>query len=124
MSIECMNIIMQAMQNHFEITVREVDHLVGINIIRERTKKTIFLYPVGYINKTLKRFKMLNSKPVITPMAEGFDLSVMQKVDRQIERLLYRKLVGSLICLCMVTRPDLAFALNVVRRYMDEIFYR
>lgn len=43
--------------------------ILGIEIIRDRNKGTLFLSQWGYLEKVLSKFGMKDSKPVVTAMA-------------------------------------------------------
>ena len=53
----------------------EASCILGIQIYRDRSKRLIRLSQSVYIDKVLKRFKMLNSKKEMIPMVIGKSLS-------------------------------------------------
>ena len=109
--IKNIEIILSALKQQFKITFSQVDIFVGINIMRDRENKSIFLHHAGYARKVLNRFNMPYARPVSTPMEKGIDLTVMQKDAQCTSELLpYHELVGSLIYLSTTTRSDLSFA--------------
>nr|GEV73073.1 retrotransposon protein, putative, Ty1-copia subclass [Tanacetum cinerariifolium] len=57
---------------------REAAYILGIKIIRDRSKRSIALSQSAYLEKTLKKFKMENSKKGYTPMIEKADYSKSQ----------------------------------------------
>ena len=61
---------------------------------------------------------MEDCKPACTLMETGTKLS-MQDEGVKIDGTLYKQLVGSLIYLT-TTRPDIAFAVGIVSRFMAE----
>ena len=77
--IKNIEIILSALKQQFKITFSQVDIFVGINIMRDRENKSIFLHHAGYARKVLNRFNMPYARPVSTPMEKGIDLTVMQK---------------------------------------------
>ena len=99
--------------------------ILGIEIFRDRTKGSLFLSQKGYLEKVLERFRMQDSKPVITPMAQHFKLSVKDAPSTEqevnyMERVPYSSVVGSLMYLMVCTRPDLAHAVSLVSRYLSN----
>lgn len=52
--------------------------ILGIDIRRNRETKSLFLSQEAYIIKVLTKFNMISSKPVSTPLAAHFKLSVKQ----------------------------------------------
>jgi hypothetical protein len=78
-----------------------------------------------YIEKVLERFRMKNEKPVSTPLASHFKLTkeMCPKTQEEIEyisKVPYSSTVGSLMYAMVFTRPDIAHAVGVVRRYMNN----
>ncbi|GKB42204.1 retrotransposon protein, putative, ty1-copia subclass [Tanacetum coccineum] len=51
----------------------EAEYILGIMIIRDRSKRLIALNQSAYLEKTLKKFRMENSKKGYTPMIEKHD---------------------------------------------------
>ncbi|KAJ0398347.1 hypothetical protein ATCC90586_006770 [Pythium insidiosum] len=75
-----------------------------------------------YIEETLHRFGMDESKPTTTPMVPKMRLDEIQGEPDEAEREAmrhkpYRQVVGSLLYLARVSRPDIAFAANQLARH-------
>lgn len=75
------------------------------------------------ILKILDRFEMTNAKPVVVPLAHHFKLSIFQSPTTaqertHMEKVLYASTVGSLMYLMVCTRPDLAYSMSLVSRFM------
>ena len=69
---------------------------------------------------------MLDAKPVSTPLANHFRLSGSQcpKNEEEIEKMSkvpYASAVGCLMYAMVCTKPDLAHAVNIVSRYMENL---
>ncbi|KAL1198052.1 Retrovirus-related Pol polyprotein from transposon TNT 1-94 [Cardamine amara subsp. amara] len=98
--------------------------ILGMEILRDRTQKKLFLSQKGYIQKVLDRFGMSTSKPIDTPSAANLHLTmcVPQSEDEKkyMSRVLYASVVGSLMYAMVCTRPDLAHAVSVVSRFMGQ----
>jgi hypothetical protein len=80
--------------------------------------ESIFLNQGKYTVKILKRFNMLECKPMNTPMEEKLKLLVDTLSDL-IDDTLYRKIIGSLMYLTN-TRPDICFAVNTLSQFLVE----
>ncbi|XP_062080657.1 secreted RxLR effector protein 161-like [Humulus lupulus] len=98
--------------------------IMGIDIIRSR-QKHLFLSQKNYLEKVLNRFNMRESKPVTTPLAPHFKLSREQapktEDDKEdMDKIPYASCVGSLMYSMVCTRPDLAYALSVVSRFISD----
>jgi hypothetical protein len=74
----------------------------------------------------LERFRMQNAKLVSTPLASHFKLTkeMYPKIQEEIEymsRVPYSSAVGILMYAMVFTRPDIAHAVGVVSRYMNNL---
>ncbi|GKA98529.1 retrotransposon protein, putative, ty1-copia subclass, partial [Tanacetum coccineum] len=83
----------------------EATYILGIKIIRDRSKRLIALSQSAYLEKTLKKFRMKNSKKGHTPMIEKPD---------------YKKSQGSIMYAVRCTKPDVAFAQNLCSRFQQN----
>ena len=118
-TIDAINIVTLELRKRFDIVVNEPNTFVGVQIERNRHEKTIRIHQSDYALKVLERFNMLDAKSVCTPAEPGLDLRDNTATDAS-ENVPYRELVGSLMFLCNVTRPDISFAVNIVSRYVNN----
>ncbi|GJZ29608.1 retrovirus-related pol polyprotein from transposon TNT 1-94 [Tanacetum coccineum] len=77
----------------------------------------------GYVSKILNNFRIDNGKSVQMPLGGHFKLSLKDCPvrDCDVERMSkvpYANAVGSLMYLMVCTRPDIAYAVSVVSRYL------
>ena len=56
----------------------EAKRILGMDIIRDRSKKVLFLTQQSYIKRVLVRFGINDAKQVQTPLANHFKLSAAQ----------------------------------------------
>ncbi|MGJ2631364.1 reverse transcriptase domain-containing protein, partial [Salmonella enterica subsp. enterica serovar Paratyphi A] len=103
----------------------EASHILGMRIERDRSKKLIWLSQTEYIDKVLQRFNMENSKGSSVPLQSYVKLSkedcpVSTEEKAEMEKIPYASAVGSLMYAMIATRPDIAFAVGVVSRYMSN----
>jgi hypothetical protein len=78
------------------------------------------------VKKVLDRFSMGNLKPVSIPSANHFHLSTLQclKIVEEIDdmsKVSYASAVWYLTHASICTRPNLAHAVNVVSKYMENL---
>ena len=78
----------------------------------------IFINQSKYVNDVLKRFRMLNCKPAVTPITTGTKLS-KEDDGSKVDPTMYKRLVGSLMYLT-ATRPDIMFAVSLISRFMES----
>jgi hypothetical protein len=83
-----------------------------------QSPERIFLNQGKYTVEILKRFDMLECKPVNTPMEAKLKLLVDTSSDL-IDATLYTQIVGSLMYLTN-TRPDICFAMNTLSQFLVE----
>jgi hypothetical protein len=75
-----------------------------------------FLGQGKYTMEILKRFQMLDCKPLATSMVSNFKLSTDLEID-SVDPSLYMQLNGSMMYL-MNTRPDICFAIYTLSQFM------
>ena len=91
------------MQSDFEMSLLgEMTYLLGLQISQQ--EKGIFICQAKYIKEMLKKFKMEDCKPVLTPMVTGCKLSIDDS-SKDVDQKLYRSMIGSLLYVT-ASRPD------------------
>jgi len=75
----------------------------------------IFVYQARYVMDVLKRFKMMNCKPTLTPIAIGTKLS-KEDVGSNVDLTLFKRLVGRLMYLT-VARSGIMYVHGVSKRF-------
>jgi hypothetical protein len=101
----------------------EAKSILGINI--RQSGDSITLDQQSYIDDLVTRFNQEESKGKVSPTELGRRFSVDQAPDTtlsktRMERTPYREAVGSLMHLMVCTRPDIAYAVGVVSRYLEN----
>jgi hypothetical protein len=94
---------------------------LNMEISRNRDKKEIYLNQSQYIDSVLKKFADFPCKEVETPLPYNHNLTLPAEEEEAVpgqER--YAELVGSLMYLMVCTRPDLAYPLSVLGRFVGE----
>ncbi|KAI4305960.1 hypothetical protein L6164_029285 [Bauhinia variegata] len=99
--------------------------ILGIEIIRDRKSKKLWLSQEKYIEKVLQRFHMNKAKAVSTPLANHFKLSTRHAPSdddekARMQHIPYRPAVGSLMYAMVCTRPDIAHEVGVVSRFLSN----
>jgi Reverse transcriptase (RNA-dependent DNA polymerase) len=90
---------------------------VGIQMTRDKELGNLTMSQEPMIEDILQRFQMTDAKPANTPMEEGLDLNDPEGVETDKP---YRSLVGSLMYLATCTRPDIAYAVSKLSRYLSK----
>ena len=103
----------------------EKPNIVGLKI--EPLKSEILLHQSNYTEKVLKRFNMDKANPLSTPMVVR-SLNVEKDPFRPREdneevlgpEVPYLSAIGALMYLANCTRPDIAFATNLLARFSSS----
>lgn len=100
-------------------------HILGMQIVRDRKARKLWLSQEAYIKKVLQRFNMEKAKPVSTPLALHFKLSKEQcpstiEDKERMKNVPYASAVGSLMYAMVCTRPDIAHAVGLVSRFLSN----
>ena len=96
-----------------------------MEIKRERKNGRLYLSQDKYISKVLKKFNMVDAKPVSTTLVSRFVLSAKQSLYTEAEleemkNILCAVAFGCLMYAMVCTRSDLARAMSVVSKYMSN----
>ena len=99
--------------------------ILGMHITRDRKSQRLWLSQERYVEKVLQRFNMDKAKPVSSPLAGNMKLSSDQcprseKEKAEMKNVPYASAVGSLMYAMVCTRPDIAFVVGVVSRFMSN----
>ncbi|CAI7822285.1 unnamed protein product [Closterium sp. NIES-53] len=96
----------------------ELTSYLGLRITRDRAQRTITLTQSHMVHQVLQRFGFTYSSPQSTPLPTGHSLSAPPS-DESVELSgPYPELVGFLMYLMTCTRPDLAYPLSLLARYV------
>jgi hypothetical protein len=96
--------------------LKELDWILGMAIERNREKRIMEISQTAYIDMMLEKFGVTDCKSVLTPM-EG-TVTKMNGEDAKPDNV-YMKLVGSLLYAALVTRPDIAFAVQSLGKHLQ-----
>ena len=106
----------KAMTKEFEMTdIGLMAYYLGIEV--KQMEDGIFISQEGYAEDILKKFEMLISNPVSTPVECGVKLSKHDDKEK-VNLTFFKSLVESLRYLTC-TRPNILFGIVLVNRYME-----
>ncbi|CAI7799299.1 unnamed protein product [Closterium sp. NIES-54] len=91
---------------------------LGLQITRDRARRTITLTQSHIVHQVLQRFGFTWSLAQATPLATGHSLSAPPSDESVEPSGPYPELVGCLMYLMTCTRPDLAYPLDLLARYV------
>jgi hypothetical protein len=103
----------------------EATSILGMDIVRDRVKGTLFLTQRRYAKEIVDKFNQQNSKPKSTPLECKTRYSKLQNAitpaeKAEMENKPYREAIGCLMYLMTCTRPDLAASVSLLSRYMES----
>ena len=103
----------------------EASFVLGIEIHRDRSQNLLGLSQHAYVDRVLKRFNMENCKVGEVSVVKGDKLGKSQCPSNNFERksmenIPYASTVGSLMYSQVCTRPDIAFIVGVLGRYLSN----
>ena len=118
-SIPVIKQILSELRKHFEITIGDSSYFVGLEIHRNRAKKSLNINQSAYIEHVLDKFRMSEANPVCVPA----DINVhLRAADNNAVRKCnapYREVIGSLMYLAMATRPDISYIVSYLSRFQS-----
>jgi hypothetical protein len=93
--------------------MEELTFFLGIQV--KQTKQCIFVHQAKYTKDLMKKFNMVELKPVSTTMS--FAASLGSDEDGEaVDQREYMSMIGSLLYLT-VTRPDIQFTVGLCARF-------
>ncbi|CAI7872458.1 unnamed protein product [Closterium sp. NIES-53] len=96
----------------------ELRSYLGLQITRDRAQRTITLTQSHMVQQVLQRFDLTYSLPQATPLSTRHSLSALPSDESVEPSGPYPELVGCLMYLMTCTRPDLAYPLSILARYV------
>ena len=118
--------VKRGLEKHFEMTdLGEARWLLGVEIRRDRAKRTLSISQGAYVQTLLGRFSLESVNTVTSPMDPGVHLSKSQSPAAEAEKddmanVPYRELIGSLMYAAVATRPDIAYAVTALSQFLEN----
>jgi len=118
--------VIKELAQHFKLRdLGPTSFLLGIEIVRDRPNRSIFLSQRQYILEMLERFGLTNANTVSTPMDPGLRLDATMGATTPediatMRSIPYLSAVGGLLYLAMMTRPDIANAVSILARFSSN----
>lgn len=91
----------------------DLTYFLGLQISQQ--EKRIFICQAKYIKEMLKKFKMEDCKPILTPMVTGCKLSI-EDSSTDVDQMSSRSMIGSLLYVT-ASRPDVMQVVGQVARF-------
>ena len=118
-SKETLDIIIKRLSDNFRITLGDSSMFVGLQIQRNKSEKSLVIHQSAYVKKIIEKYRMIDAKVVSVPADPHVVLSPSE-IDDEKSNAPYREAVGSLVFLASISRPDIAYAVNPVSKYLNN----
>ncbi|CAI7754294.1 unnamed protein product [Closterium sp. NIES-54] len=123
--IEALTLVNWELQKRHTCTDQgELLSYLGLQITRDRARRTITLTQTHMVHQVLQRFGFWYSSPQSTPLPTGHSLSAPPLGESVEPSGPYRELLGYLMYLMTCTQPDLAYLLSILARYVAPARHR
>ncbi|CAI7760617.1 unnamed protein product [Closterium sp. NIES-54] len=108
----------EVQKRHTCTDLGELRSYLGLQITRDRAQHTINLTQSHMVQQVLQHFDFTYSSPQATPLSTRHSLSALPSDESVEPSGPYPELVGCLMYLITCTRPDLAYPLSILARYV------
>ncbi|CAI7811061.1 unnamed protein product [Closterium sp. NIES-54] len=116
---EALTLVKSELQKRHTCTdLGELRSYLGLQITRDRARRTITLTQSHMVHHDLQCFGFQYSSPQLTPLSTSHSLSAPPSDESVDPSGPYPELVGCLMYLMTCTRPDLASPLSLLARYV------
>ncbi|CAI7878733.1 unnamed protein product [Closterium sp. NIES-53] len=109
---------LELQKRHTCTELGELRSYLGLQITRDRARRTITLTQSHMVHQVLQRFRFTWSSAQATPLATGHSLSAPPSDESVEPSGPYPEFVGCLMYLMTCTRPNLVYPLGVLARYV------
>jgi hypothetical protein len=106
------------MTKRFEMSMMgELKFFLGFQL--KQIKEGTFISQTKYTHDMLKKFDMVNAKPIKTPMPTNRHLDLSEE-GKAMDTKVYRSMIGSLLYLC-ASRPDIMLSVCMCARFQANL---
>ena len=114
------------LEKHVELVrLGPISWLLGTTVERNLEKHSIILGQEAFIGQIITRFGLDDARICSTPLNPNVDLTpgsdhVSSTLLSPSEKTTYREMIGSLMYLSVMTRPDITFAVSTLSKYLES----
>lgn len=94
-----------------------VKQCLGMSVNVDKDKGVITLSQENYINQLLVKFNMTESKTFDTPMEDKLHITKEENCNLKVP---YQQLIGSLMYLAVLTRPDIMYSVSFLSQFNNS----
>lgn len=96
----------------------QLHYFLGVNVIYGQN--CVWLHQNQYIKSMLQKFALTDANTVSTPADCSVTLVKDDQVSKSVNQVEYQSMVGSLLYVAMMTRPDIAQAVATVSKFCSN----
>lgn len=96
-----------------------VENFLGMVMTRDFHAHKIYITQEDSVGRILGKFRMLNCKPIATPMDKDKSHARLRE-EQACDKKLYQQLIGSLGWIAVGTRPDISFTISSLVCFGDD----
>jgi hypothetical protein len=102
-----------------QVPLRDTFQYLGMTVTRDRSKRSIAIDQIGYINQVLDRCVMTDCLKRSIPIEIGYKPHMIQPEhgEQPFDARTYQKAIGLILFAALGTRPDITYAKSVLGRY-------
>lgn len=125
-SMEAIDELKKELSRRFEMKdLGAARKILGMEISRNRVTGELWLSQEGYLSRVLETYNMTEAKQTVTPLGAHLKMSAatesqVSNNEEYMKSIPYSNAVGSIMYAMVGTRPDLAYAVGIVSRYMSQ----
>ena len=119
-SVQWDNIKLELLNRFEGRDLGEINSFLGINITRDRQNKVIKIDQAGMIDSIIQQFGLEDAKTKTIPLSPSIKLSKNEGEALDKEKYPYGTLVGKLMFLTVATRPDIAYSVGTLARFISD----
>jgi Reverse transcriptase (RNA-dependent DNA polymerase)./Integrase core domain. len=93
-------------------------YFLGVQIVRDRPKRLLWIHQSQYIDEMLKTFGLEDSRFIGIPLQPGLLNNASGKPVTPSEIKLLQRIIGTVMYLMLLTRPDISFAVQWISRHL------
>ena len=113
------DVFIAAIEKQFDVKdLGDLKWILGMEVVRDRQRRTLSINQKVYIQKMLERFGMMDCNYVYTPADKV--VSRLPAEEQSIDSREFQSMVGSLIYAVVVSRPDIAFIVQNLGRNLQR----
>jgi hypothetical protein len=93
--------------------------VLGLKALQDQDAGALYLCQAGKIQELSHDFGLTSAKPVYTPMDPGLQLPQLKQTSDDNLKLPYQSAVSRLSYIALMTRPDIAYTVNILSRHIN-----